>query len=289
MTKNQLRALLQAHKSGDRESFRSASLQMISSMRSEDDRQELRALLSEIEDPSGFLLKMLGHRDQGIVAQLPKNSLNSLQLDQQTIDVLVQLKLERQESTKLLLHGLPQRNRVLLHGPPGCGKTSLAAALATEFGMNGYVIRLSEVRGSLMGETAAKLATAFRLITDSSALLLVDEIDVITECRTTDPSAASRENNASVATVLQLLDQRPNGLVIGATNRREAIDIAAMRRFDLEIEIGAPDSLAARVFARRIFERHDWPIGDWTPFDISSYAAIERDAMNFIRRKVLTS
>lgn len=289
MTKDHLRALLRANKDGAREQFRAYALQAIASLKSERDREELRAIVDETYDSSGFALKMLGHRDQGIVSKLPRVLLSSMQLEQSTIDTLVQLKLERQEMTKLIAHDLPQRSRVLLHGPPGCGKTSLAAALAVELGMNGYVVRLSEVRGSLMGETASKLASAFRLVSDSSALLLIDEIDVITESRTTDPSSASRENNASVATVLQLLDQRPNGIVIGATNRPEAIDRAAMRRFDVAIEIGAPDNAASKSFARRIFERHNWTIGDWKPPDCSSYAAIERDAMKFIRGKVLES
>jgi SpoVK/Ycf46/Vps4 family AAA+-type ATPase len=279
--------LLEAHKSGNRERFRAVALQAIAGLRSPEEREQTRKILSDIEDPDAFCLRALGHKDQAIVSQLPRVDLGSLHLDATVRATVAQLKLEREEFGKLLLHNLPQRSRVILHGPPGCGKTSLAAALATEFQMNGYVIRLSEIRDSLLGDTAKKLATAFRLVSDSRTLLLIDEIDVLANERTNDPSSASRENNATVATVLQLLDQIPQGIVVGATNRLDSIDPAAMRRFDLCLELSGPSESESVEFARRIFTRHDWPILDWMPRDTSSFAAIERDAMEHIRREVL--
>mmetsp|Transcript_35911 Transcript_35911/g.65927 ORF Transcript_35911/g.65927 Transcript_35911/m.65927 type:complete len:749 (+) Transcript_35911:75-2321(+) len=137
---------------------------------------------------------------------------------------------------------------VLLHGPPGCGKSKLAHALAGSCGVPFFKVAATEIVSGMSGESEAKIRQLFQAaISSAPSLLFLDEVDAITPKRDT----AGREmERRIVAQLLTCMDELQNKFVIvmGATNRPDALDPALRRagRFDREIAMGIPDE-AARV------------------------------------------
>jgi len=290
MTGDQLIALLGSYKDGDRERFRAVALQAIVALRSESDKERARKVLSAIvDDADGVVMRTLGAKDRNLVYQLPMIDIASLFLSDSISSELWSIIAERGKLDLLREHNIPPRSKILLHGPPGNGKTSIAAALATSLKLPGFCLVLSQVRGSMMGETAAKLHKAFALTEQGGSLLFLDEFDAIATIRSSEKQAASHENSAVVSSLLQMLDNRPQGIIVAATNRIDIIDPAILRRFDVSIEIAAPTEEAAEQFERVLFERHRFsPVG-WEPTDSSSFSSIERDVVGFIRSRLLSN
>ncbi|MCO5574031.1 hypothetical protein L7F22_027809 [Adiantum nelumboides] len=155
--------------------------------------------------------------------------------------------------------GLQPIRGVLLHGPPGCGKTKLANAIAYEAGLPFLKISGPEVVSGMSGESEAKVRSLFaeaaRL---APSIIFIDEIDSITSKRENAQREMERRIVTQLMTCMDELNEKPSDeieesasnakskrqvLVIGATNRPEALDPALRRpgRFDCEILLGVPD------------------------------------------------
>lgn len=135
--------------------------------------------------------------------------------------------------------GLPRRQRLLLHGPPGCGKTSIAEALAGELGRLLATVRVDAVMSSYLGETASNLRRLFEFATTGPFVMLFDEFDALGKERA-DP-ADHGELRRVVNAFLQMLDRfRGPSLLIAATNHEAVLDYALWRRFDDVIEVPSP-------------------------------------------------
>ncbi|MDJ0979442.1 MAG: CDC48 family AAA ATPase [Erythrobacter sp.] len=140
--------------------------------------------------------------------------------------------------------GVDPPKGVLLHGPPGTGKTRLAQAVANEADAEFFAINGPEIMGSGYGESEKRLREVFEEATRSSpAIVFIDEIDSIAPKRTQVPGEAEKRLVAQLLTLMDGLEARANLVVIAATNRPDAIDEALRRpgRFDREIVIGVPD------------------------------------------------
>ncbi|XP_033113460.1 ATPase family protein 2 homolog [Anneissia japonica] len=144
--------------------------------------------------------------------------------------------------------GIQPPKGVLLYGPPGVGKTMVAKAVAHEVGAHVVVINGPEVISKFYGETEAKLREIFKeAAAKAPSLVFIDELDSLCPKR---ENVTSQAEKRIVATLLTLLDgmesSNENGhvMVLGATNRPDAIDAALRRpgRFDREIEIGVPNA-----------------------------------------------
>jgi SpoVK/Ycf46/Vps4 family AAA+-type ATPase len=287
---NILHNLLDAHYSNDDDKFRAAALQAAASVRSEVERLRLQR---KIEQRRESPVTLFGASAAELVVALPERDLASVFLPELVASEVAMLLRERECIPKLIEHGLVPRSRVLLHGPPGCGKTSLAAALATASRLNGFGIRLASVRKSFVGATASLLTKAFDVARNPSCLLLLDEVDAVAEIREhTAGTGAEREHTAVVATMLQLLDQPLPGVIVAATNRVDMIDPAIRRRFDLELELPAPGRQRLLDYAAALFERHRFPELPWLP-ELSwntppcvTYADVERLVLAAMRREV---
>jgi len=138
--------------------------------------------------------------------------------------------------------GIEPPKGVLLHGPPGTGKTLIARAVANEVDAYFETIDGPEVVSKYKGESEQRLREAFERASEKApSILFLDEVDSIAGSRDDD---ADMENRvvAQLLTLLDGLDQRDDVIVIGATNRVDAVDPALRRggRFDREIEIGVP-------------------------------------------------
>lgn len=155
---------------------------------------------------------------------------------------MVELPLRHPELFQRL--GIDPPKGVLLHGPPGTGKTLLARAVANETEASFYHIAGPEIMGSQYGELEKRLRQIFQEASQNApAIIFVDEINSIAPKRENVSGEVERRIVAQLLTLMDGLEPRQNIVVIGATNRRDAIDEALRRpgRFDREIVIGVPD------------------------------------------------
>ena len=140
--------------------------------------------------------------------------------------------------------GIDPPKGVLLHGPPGTGKTLLARAVANESEASFYHVAGPEIMGRHYGESEKKLREVFEEAQENApAIIFFDEIDSIAPKRQEVTGEVERRVVAQLLTLMDGLEPRQNVVVIGATNRVDAIDEALRRpgRFDREIVIGVPD------------------------------------------------
>jgi transitional endoplasmic reticulum ATPase len=145
--------------------------------------------------------------------------------------------------------GVEPPKGVLLHGPPGTGKTRLAQAVANESDAEFFTINGPEIMGSGYGESEKRLREVFEEASRAApAIIFIDEIDSIAPKRTQVPGEAEKRLVAQLLTLMDGLEKRANLVVIAATNRPDAIDEALRRpgRFDREIVIGVPDQRGRR-------------------------------------------
>ncbi|MBB5711202.1 CDC48 family AAA ATPase [Sphingomonas xinjiangensis] len=167
-----------------------------------------------------------------------------------TIDQLremVELPLRYPELFQRL--GVDPPKGVLLHGPPGTGKTRLARAVANESDAQFHLINGPEIMGSAYGESESRLRQVFEeAAKNAPSIVFIDEIDSIAPKRGQVSGEAEKRLVAQLLTLMDGLEARANIVVIAATNRPEAIDEALRRpgRFDREIVVGVPDDRGRR-------------------------------------------
>ncbi|MGD8543566.1 MAG: CDC48 family AAA ATPase [Candidatus Bathyarchaeota archaeon] len=160
----------------------------------------------------------------------------------QRIREMVELPLRHPELFQRL--GIEPPKGVLLHGPPGCGKTLLARAVANESEANFFSINGPEIMSKFYGESEARLREMFKQAQKNSpSIIFIDELDAIAPKREEVTGEVERRVVAQLLALMDGLGGRGNLIVIGATNRPGALDPALRRpgRFDREIEIGVPD------------------------------------------------
>ena len=135
---------------------------------------------------------------------------------------------------------LPVANKVLLHGPSGCGKTLASYVLAGELDKMMVVINLGAIVSSKLGETSKNLSKIFKKAAIEDCIIFLDEFDSLGKVR--DYSQDHGEMKRVVNTILQLFDYLPqSSIVIAATNQKEMLDDALLRRFDNIIEFSLPN------------------------------------------------
>ena len=168
--------------------------------------------------------------------------IGGLHEEMQRVREMVELPLRHPELFQRL--GIEPPKGVLLHGPPGCGKTLLARAVANESEANFYSINGPEIMSKFYGESEARLREIFQQAQQNApSIIFVDELDAIAPKREEVTGEVERRVVAQLLALMDGLSGRGNVIVIGATNRPGALDPALRRpgRFDREIEIGVPD------------------------------------------------
>ena len=207
----------------------------------------------------------------------------------QKVREMIELPLKHPELFRRL--GIDPPKGVLLHGPPGTGKTMIAKAVATETNAHFTSINGPEIISKYYGESEKQLREIFdEAANNAPAIVFLDEIDSICPKREDVSGEVERRVVAQMLTLMDGMQGRDNVIVIGATNRRDAMDPALRRpgRFDREIEIGVPD----REGRKEILDVHtrQMPIAD--DFDVdwvleNSYGFVGADLAALVRESAM--
>ncbi len=168
--------------------------------------------------------------------------IGGLKEELQKVREVIELPLKYPELFQRL--GIEPPKGVLLYGPPGTGKTLIAKAVANEIGASFFTINGPEIMSKFYGESEQRLREIFEEAKENApSIIFIDEIDAIAPRRDEVTGEVERRVVAQLLTLMDGLEERGQVIVIGATNRIDAVDPALRRpgRFDREIEIGVPD------------------------------------------------
>jgi SpoVK/Ycf46/Vps4 family AAA+-type ATPase len=170
----------------------------------------------------------------------PKINLSDVALPKNTLKALKQIVEEQKSVEKLIERGVTPTNRLMFCGPPGCGKTLSANALAGELKIPIAYVKLDGLVSSYLGQTGANIRRIFEFVKDKRIMLFLDEFDAIAKKR--DDSNELGELKRVVTTLLQNLDAMPsNVFLVAATNHHHLLDPAIWRRFNSSILLELPN------------------------------------------------
>jgi len=175
------------------------------------------------------------------IPEVTYEDLGGLHEEIQKVREMIELPLKHPELFERL--GIEPPKGILLHGPPGCGKTLLAKAVANEIGARFFVINGPEIMSKFYGESEENLRKVFdQGEKNSPSIIFIDEIDAIAPRREEVKGEVEKRVVSQLLTLMDGLKSRGKVIVIGATNIPNSIDPALRRpgRFDREIEIGVP-------------------------------------------------
>ena len=181
----------------------------------------------------------------------PQRQLEDLVLDDQTRKTVDKFIEEQHRTSILRAHGLDPRHRVMLVGPPGNGKTTLAEAIADALVLPLFIVRYEALIGSYLGETAGRLKRVFEYICTTPCVVFFDEFDAIGKER--GDNRETGEIKRVVSSLLMHVDELPSyTIVIAASNHAELLDRAVWRRFQLRISLPKP----TKKELEKYFKRH---------------------------------
>ena len=232
-------------------------------------------------------------RTRGYVIETPpRKRLQDLFLPETCERACHELVEEQRRASLLRSHGLEPRHRVLLTGPPGNGKTSLAEAIAEALAVEFLVIRYDAIIGSFLGETASRLRRVFDHARTAPCVLLLDEFDALGKER--GDAHETGEIKRVVTSLLMQIDALPSHtVIIAASNHPELLDRAVWRRFQIRLELPTPTQAQIERYLEEFAKRMDQP-PDIDPISIArslgklSYAEAEEFCSAVHRRLALS-
>jgi SpoVK/Ycf46/Vps4 family AAA+-type ATPase len=226
----------------------------------------------------------------GILLQLgPTGGLDAVSLRPQHREQLDALVQEWKKRATLAKHGLRRRSKILFHGPPGCGKSMAARALAHEASLPAFVVQLDAVVGAFLGQTALRVRELFRFAEVVPSVLLLDEVDALGRERGNAMDVG--ELDRVVISVMQQLEHtEPVGFLVASSNLPGRLDPALIRRFDLVLEFPAPTQAERVRFAAQRAKAHQVTLGKSLKGELAkakAFADVERMVSDEKRRKLL--
>ena len=223
----------------------------------------------------------------------PKRNLSQIFLDDQSLEQCNELIEEHLRADLLRSFAVEPRNRLLLVGPPGNGKTSLAEAISYSMGLPLYVVKYESVIGSYLGETALRLKQVFDFLKTRPCVVFFDEFDAIGKER--GDTHETGEIKRVVSSLLLQIDDLPSyNIVIAATNHPELIDRAAWRRFQVKIELNPPTLKQIQLFINN-FESDLGEALEYNHSELAkklignSFSTIEDFFLNIKRKLILSA
>lgn len=248
-----VKALMRSHQHGDDSGFRSAAEELIKEERRKRHdlvADQLEAILADSAKRRrpmqvSSLRPLPKTRDELdlITLEEPAASFQDLVLPKDITDVLESVVEEFQQRSALRAHGVDPRSSLLLVGPPGCGKSASASAIAGQLGLPIARVQLTTIVSSYLGETARHLEQVFGFLDVGSWVLIFDELDMLGRERS--DRADHGELRRVVAAMLQVIEQhRGDSLFVATSNHPTLLDTAVWRRFDEIVEVPPPDAAA---------------------------------------------
>ncbi len=297
-----LRQLLKAGSHGDVASFREVAEEVIRGERQKRHHllaNELERILYGEADHGAVVRPMMDRpvprdNDRGldlVVVRQPVRSLEDLVLSDDNRSIVDEVLLEQSRRELLGSFGLRPATKLLLCGPPGCGKTTTGEVLATELALPLAIVRFDAVVSSLLGETAANLRKVFDYLADARVVALFDEFDAVGKER--EDSTEHGELKRVVNAFLQMMDgYRGQSLLLAATNHERLLDQALWRRFDDVLLLDKPSSKQLEtLFSIKLRGvRYELPLSEpdfLSAYSELSHADVERVIVRAIKLMVL--
>ena len=297
-----LRLLVQSGASGDPTAFRSATEQLIKEERQKQHNllaNDLeRILYGDRSTPNSTAHNILPEapfdKESGVALidiKQANRSIDELVLEQNTLEVIENVLEEYRREDILRSYGMMPAEKVLFFGPPGCGKTLSAEAIAYELNRPLAIVRLDSLVSSFLGETAANLRKIFDFIAKHRLVVLFDEFDALGKER--DDGSEHGELRRVVNAVLQMMDSYDGkSIIIAATNHEQILDSAIWRRFDelVEFPLLNKDQLQNLLQLKLRGVRREFDLDSpelHSIFDDKSPAIIERIIRRAVKRMIL--
>jgi SpoVK/Ycf46/Vps4 family AAA+-type ATPase len=294
-TAEQIKSLIRSHLSEDDERFYTLALQ-VAAHEAHQGHGELAHDIREIIDKarrtrgSNSLLKF--PQD---LAGLVLSQTSDLPLAALVVPVAFKERIQRvihefRQQAKLKKHGMSNRRKILLVGPPGTGKTMTARILSHELRLPLHTIQVDKLVTKFMGETSAKLRQIFDLIRDEPGIYLFDEFDAIGGDRSLENDVG--EMRRVLNALLQFIEQdSSDSLIIGATNNHALLDRALFRRFDDVLHYELPDEAARQRLIENVLGSFKGRLG-WKSILAGSkglsHAEIDHACRDAIKDSILT-
>ena len=226
-----------------------------------------------------------------VIEKIPEKTLDSLLLPTSVVDSCRELIAEHMRVDILRSHGLEPRNKILLIGPPGNGKTSLAEAVAESLMLPLLTVRYESLVGAYLGETASRLNKLFEYAKTRQCVLFFDEFETLGKER--GDKHETGEIKRVVSSLLLQIDALPSyAVAIAATNHETLLDRAAWRRFQLRLSLPQPTRDNLQTWFKSFSERSNFNFGI-EPSTLAqkllgkSYAEAEEFALSVYRQYVL--
>ena len=224
--------------------------------------------------------------------KMPEKRLEQLLLPDNVVETCRAIIEEQIRADLLRSYGLEPRNKILLIGPPGNGKTSLAEAIAEALMVPLITVRYDTIIGAYLGETASRLSKLFEYASTRQCVLFFDEFDTIGKER--GDQHETGEIKRVVSSLLLQIDDLPSHVtIIGATNHPELLDRAVWRRFQIRMNLPMPTRANISLWLEKFQQKHN------INFEFSSetiakkllgsnYSEIEEFGLSILRKHVLS-
>ncbi len=298
-----LRKLIGSGAEGDTDAFRCAAKQMVAEERQKqhhllaDDleailtgrtglppRSKLRRAIAGVPEDRERGLSLLSVRE-------PTRDLADIVLSPSNTSIVKELLREHNRGDVLKAHGLSPSSRILLCGPPGCGKSLTAEIFASELGRPLATVRMESIVSSYLGETASNIRKVFDFAADSPMIVLFDEFDALGKERV--DAFEHGELRRVVNAILQMLDEyNGQSIIIAATNHEGMLDSAVWRRFEEVLFLKPPTR--AQICSllnvklrgtRQDFDLRELASREW--FRGATHADVERLVQRAVKEMVL--
>jgi len=301
-TSEQIKALLRSHAAGDAEHFRAVAMQIAAHSAKQGNTrlaEELRELIDKaraihqqpLSSPRAVpIARPAGELAGLVLASYPTTRLSDMVVDATVAEHLSDVVRQYRQRDLLRSNGLSPKRKLLLVGPPGCGKTMSASALAGECGLPLMSVQLHALITKFMGETAAKLHLVFDAMGQTRGVYLFDEFDAIGAKRQMGNDIG--EIRRVLNSFLQFLERDDSdSIVVCATNFVGMLDKALFRRFDDVIEYVLPSRSMAKSLAETRLAAFDLSSVNWRKLSPSfaglSHAEVTRACEQAAREAVL--
>lgn len=238
-----------------------------------------------------FINNRIMNSENLFIEKIPKRDINNIILSNENRDICDEFIEEQNRSELLRSYGLEPRNKILLIGPPGNGKTSLAEAIAESLSLPLYTVKYESIVGSYLGETASKLSSLIEYVKTRQCVLFFDEFETLGKER--GDIHETGEIKRVVSSLLLSIDSLPSYvIVIAATNHDDLIDRAAWRRFQIKMKLDKPQirevEKTLRLFEKRMNFKFNYSINKIAKSLLGyNFSEVEEFSMNVYRKYIL--